>query len=244
MSNGNDLASEWQPPNRVIRVRWLAEDAAGIRCLSEVRDAFRNPCGYRIRLVEVKEGPDLLLLVGTVEWAEAFILSFRGGGDLTPTVVLNAGAGNGSSARILDAGADDCLACPFEPGDLRARIHAVMRRLGRAFPPYADVAADRTSLRIRVCGVETRVSRRQFEIFVCLAEHRERWVHSDEIIATVSGTHHASTTSLVRVQIHALRKALRAARECIRCDGRRSYMLTLAGYERDDNSQITPCGWC
>jgi DNA-binding response OmpR family regulator len=65
-------------------------------------------------------------------------------------------------------------------------------------------------------------------IFVCLAERRERWVHSDEIVAIVSGTHHAATTSLVRVQIHALRNALRSARDCIQSDGHKSYMLSLA----------------
>ena len=92
----------------------------------------------------------------------------------------------------------------------------------------AEISVDRPTRRIRVRDVEARVSPRQFELFVCLAERRERWVHSDEIIAIVCGTHHERSTSLVRVQVHGLRKSLGAARESIRCDGHRGYMLTLA----------------
>jgi DNA-binding response OmpR family regulator len=179
-------------------------------------------------LVEVEHAPDLRLIAGEAEWAAGIVRQSRGAGDSTPTVALNVTAERGSNPRILDAGADDCLACPFDPTELRARVRAVMRRLASALARCSDIATDRNMLRIRVRDVVARVSPKQFEVFVCLAGHRERWVRSDEVIATVSGTHHDRETSLVRVQVHALRKALGAERGCIRCDGHRSYMLTLA----------------
>jgi DNA-binding response OmpR family regulator len=61
----------------------------------------------------------------------------------------------------------------------------------------------------------------------------DRWVHSTEIIKAVCGTHHDPMTSLVRVQICALRKALGSERGCIRGDGRKSYMLTLSMTARE-----------
>jgi len=181
-----------------------------------------------MRLVEVAQHADLLLLAGTTEWAEDLIRHSRGMGDPTPIVVLNISAEATATARILDAGADDCLACPFDSAELSARMRAVMRRLGGGLSRCPEIAADSDTLRIRVRSVEARVSHRQFAIFMCLAERHGRWVHSDAIIATVFGTHHDPASSLVRVQIHALRKALSHARDCIRCDGHKSYMLTVA----------------
>ena len=222
----SSVGSGWHLPSPVLRL-WLHAPEEGTGLLVEARSALAGAFGGGVRLVAGKQCADLLLIAGAAEWAEDFTRRSRGTGDPTPIVVLNVTPSYGWNARVLDAGADECLACPFEADELRARIQAVMRRLRPGLLRASEIAADPATLRIRVCDVETRVSRKQFEIFVHLAEHRERWVRSDEIIAAVSGTHHEPTTSLVRVQVHALRKALRAARDCIRCDGHRSYMLTL-----------------
>jgi DNA-binding response OmpR family regulator len=228
----SSVASGWQFPSSVHRVWLNFREQIGSRLLSETRYALAGAFGAHVRLAEVKHGADLYLITGAAEWAEGFTRKSRGVGDPTPIVVRNVTPINGWNARILDAGADECLACPFDADDLRARIQAVMRRLRPALLRSPEIAADPATLRIRVRDVETRVSRRQFEIFVYLAENRERWVHSNEIIAAVSGTHHDPATSLVRVQMHALRKALGAARECIRSDGHKSYMLTLSASDR------------
>jgi DNA-binding response OmpR family regulator len=228
LTNTDKLASCWQVQCPVVRVGLAGDEQTGVSCLNETRSVLEATAGMAMRLVEVGCAPDLLLVAGPAEWAQRFIGRSRGVGDPIPIVAINLTPGNGSTSRILDAGADDCLAWPFDPSELAARMKAVMRRIGNAWARCPEIAADRGTLRIRVREVEARVSRMQFDIFVCLAESRERWVHSDEIIATVSRTHHHSTTSLVRVQIHGLRKALGARRACIRCDGRRSYMLTMA----------------
>jgi DNA-binding response OmpR family regulator len=179
-------------------------------------------------LTEVGHGADVLVIAGSADRLESFVRQFRSAGAPTPLLALSASAQTGSSARILEAGADDCLTCPFDTLELRARVHAVLRRVSPLLLRTPLIALDRAALRIRIRAVQAHVSPRQFAIFVRLAERRERWVHSSDIIATVSGTHHDPGTSLVRVQIHALRKALGAERDCIRCDGRKSYMLTLA----------------
>lgn len=222
--------SRWELPNVAARLELTAEGQAGAFCLEEARSALMLACNNTAapRLIEVKHRPDLQLIAGTAEWAEGFIREKRQGGDPTLIVALDVSPENASVARILEAGGDDCLGYPFETQELRARVHAVLRRVGPFAARCPEVALDHGALRIRVHGVEARVSRKQFEVFACLAEHRERWVHSNDIIAAVSGTHHEATTSLVRVHIHGLRKVLGGVRDCIRCDGRRSYMLTLA----------------
>ncbi len=181
------VVSRWDRPSTVVRARLTTEERLGDRWLREARSALGAACGLGIQLIEVKVAPDLLLLGGREDWAASFMSTFRQAGNLTPVVVLNASA-RCSTARVLDAGADDCLGRPFDAGELRARVTALMRRSTPGLASYSEISADRTTHRIRVCDVEARVSRKQFEIFVCLAEHRGRWVHSDEIIARVSGT--------------------------------------------------------
>jgi two-component SAPR family response regulator len=209
----------------VLRAELATDGLDSKNWLRDARSALEGGLGPTISVVEVEQAPDLRLIAGAAEWAERVVLSARVSGDSTPTIVLT--AEKGSNARVLDAGADDCLGCPFDPEELRARIQAVLRRLGLPWMRRSDIAVNRATLCIRIGEVETRVSRKQLDLFVYLAARRERWVHSDEIIAAVSGAHHDPTTSLVRVQVHALRKALGTARACIRSDGHRSYMLTV-----------------
>jgi DNA-binding response OmpR family regulator len=226
----SQVGSSWHSPNLVFCVGLITQERVGRRWLTEARAALESACasGSSVRFVEVNEHPDLWVLAGTSDWAEASTRQSRGVGDPTPIVVLNVPGESTCNARILDAGADDCLPCPFDPAELRARVQAVMRRQAGPLRHGTPLAIDRGTLRIRVRDVEAKVSPRQLEVFSLLAKHRERWVHSEEIIAAVSGTHHAPTTSLVRVQVHALRKALAAERHCIRCNEHKSYMLTLA----------------
>lgn len=54
----------------------------------------------------------------------------RGGGDKTPIVMLTAKGEDVDRIVGLEMGADDYLAKPFNPRELVARIHAVLRRIG------------------------------------------------------------------------------------------------------------------
>lgn len=228
MAEASTTGSGWQIPSSAIRVRLELQPDLPPVCALTARAAFGTAAGAGTRLVELEQSADLLLAVGTAEWAAGFIQQFRRAGATKPIVVLNSDAENRANAPILDAGADDCLACPFESVELLARVRAVARRSRKGISSDLEIAVDCETCRVRLRDIEAQVSPRQFAIFMCLAEQRERWVHSDEIILAVCGTHHKPDTSLVRVQIHALRKALGPMRECIRCDGHKRYMLTLA----------------
>src|SRR5271165_3156603 len=45
----------------------------------------------------------------------------------TPIVVLTDGTSEEQSCAALEAGADDCLAKPFSPGELKARVQTALR---------------------------------------------------------------------------------------------------------------------
>ncbi len=177
---------------------------------------------------------DLDLLVGVVPRLVADISNARSGVTTWKPLVAVAcsprpRALKGNPAvvvQVLNAGADDCLSCPFDPAELRARLCAVARRghLGERGPDVVEV--DRNESRVRIGNFEARLSRRQLDVFSYLAERRERWVHSSEIIKAVCGTHHDEGTLLVRVQIHGIRRAVGPMRICVEADGHRSYRFT------------------
>jgi DNA-binding response OmpR family regulator len=219
--------SSWCPtavlPRKLVHLQLHRQEGFAVFLHDTLADLTRSATGF----VEVSENPDILLLVGASSWIEQVVGDRRRRGEWLPVVGIVASPSIDSSWRVLDAGADDCLVGPFASAELVARLHAVLRRTTPALGDCAKVAVDRESRQIRLDGVVARVSRRQFEIFLCLLQHRNRWVSSREIIAAVTGTHHQETTSLVRVHIHGLRKAHGTLRTRIRSDGQRRYMFVF-----------------
>src|SRR3954470_19470150 len=65
----------------------------------------------------------------------------RAGGRFNPVVLLTQVGAAGERAMALEEGADDYLNKPFDPGELVARIRAVLRR---ARPGVKPLAATRT----------------------------------------------------------------------------------------------------
>jgi DNA-binding response OmpR family regulator len=171
---------------------------------------------------------DLVLLVGPVAWACEEVQRYRSAGRHCPIVTVCDG-GKGNALLLLSAGADDHLEVPFDTSELRARMHALLRR---SYPRRAlsEVSVDRQAQLVRVRHIEARLARKPLCIFLYLLERRDRWTSAAEIIAKVCGTHHRNDTSLVRVHIHAIRTALGEMRSCIRSDiGGRGYMFSLNG---------------
>ena len=73
----------------------------------------------------------------------------RGAGDATPIIMLTARGEDVDRIVGLEIGADDYLPKPFNPRELVARIHAVLRRHGERLAPgdHAPAAsADRKSV--------------------------------------------------------------------------------------------------
>ena len=67
----------------------------------------------------------------------AILRRLRGGKDLTPVIMLTAKGEDVDRIVGLEMGADDYLPKPFNPRELLARIHAVLRRRGPDEAPGA-----------------------------------------------------------------------------------------------------------
>jgi hypothetical protein len=71
-----------------------------------------------------------------------------------------------------------------------------------------DVLLDAGDLAIEVGGTRTRLTRTQFRLLEHLSVKRGDWVTPSELVKEALGTHHENESALVRVHIHAIRRAL------------------------------------
>ena len=83
----------------------------------------------------------------------------RGTGDMTPIVMLTAKGDEVNRIVGLEMGADDYLPKPFNPRELLARVHAVLRRQGNT-PPGAPEAGEET---VRFGNVEVDLAARSLK---------------------------------------------------------------------------------
>src|SRR3954468_18317601 len=116
-----------------------------------VRDALRRALtlgGYDVDAVEdgrqaltrlSTSAPDAVVLaVGLPEVDGLEVCRrVRGAGDRTPILMLTARVAVSDRIDGLDAGADDYLAKPFDLGELKARIRALLRRANGGGDPSA-----------------------------------------------------------------------------------------------------------
>ncbi len=97
----------------------------------------------------------------------------------TPILMLTARGEPVDRVIGLELGADDYLAKPFEPRELKARLGAILRRT-RGLPPRSDVLRfgrleiDHGARQVRLDGQVRPLTSHQFELLLILARHPGR----------------------------------------------------------------------
>ncbi|NLJ35424.1 MAG: response regulator transcription factor [candidate division WS1 bacterium] len=144
--------------------------------------------------------------------------------------------------RGLDEGADDYISKPFDTGELRARVRAVLRRAGRfsetAVTPQSQpsqincgpISMDLPRRQVRVDDALVTLTPTEFQLLQHLMTHSEQVFSSQELLQTVwdypAGT---GDSSLVRWHMRNLRAKLEPVPEepvFILTVGNHGYMLT------------------
>lgn len=112
-----------------------------------------------------------------------------------PIIMLTARTDEADRIAGLELGADDYVAKPFSPGELVARVRAVLRRAARseevpgpaARTSYGPLVIDRDRHTITSAGEEISLTAKEFLLLEYLVTHRGRVLSRDLLLNDVWG---------------------------------------------------------
>jgi two-component system KDP operon response regulator KdpE len=192
-------------PQILRAVRVILRDAgfevAAAATAQEALDAaaVRPPDAAIIDLI-LPDGDGIEVTRSIREWSEM------------PILVLSAVGEEAEKIRALDAGADDYVTKPFGPGELVARLNAVLRRVQPiAEEPVLSAGGLEINLSghtVRRDGEEVHLTPTEFELLRALVRNRDRLMTHRALLTEVWGPGYAKDTQVLRVHIANLRRKL------------------------------------
>ena len=159
--------------------------------------------------------PDLILLdLGLPDVSGFEALRMVRAVSSVPVVVVTARDDETDIIRVLDAGADDYVVKPFGPGQIEARIRAVLRRAAPGEPNSSGILAV-GGLRLDPDGHEATLddapldlSRREFDLLHYLALHAGQVVTRRDLLTHVWRMPYGGADKTVDVHVSWLRRKL------------------------------------
>jgi len=134
-----------------------------------------------------------------------------------PIIMVTARGEESDRVRGLDVGADDYIAKPFSPGELLARVRAVLRRIRPALAEEmltcGDLVMDLASHRVMRGGRAIHLGPTEYRLLRHFLEHQGRVLSRDQLLDQVWGRDIFVEQRTVDVHIRRLRKALNGPKE-------------------------------
>jgi two-component system, OmpR family, response regulator MprA len=139
----------------------------------------------------------------------------RAAGDRTPILMLTARDAVEDRIDGLDAGADDYLVKPFDVGELKARLRALLRRSGNPGAPdplaFEELRLDPARHGVAVGDEFAELTRTEYQLLELLLRNPRRVLPHDLIYDRVWGYDFGPASNALRVYIGYLRRKLEAA---------------------------------
>ncbi len=130
-----------------------------------------------------------------------------------PIIMVTARADETERIAGLDLGADDYLPKPFSPGELVARVRALLRRTTHAAPStsaiaYGPIVVDAEQHTVTSGGQPVTLTAKEFLLLQYLLRHRGRVLSRDLLLTDVWGYTYTGGTRTVDVHVRRLREKL------------------------------------
>jgi two-component system phosphate regulon response regulator OmpR len=144
----------------------------------------------------------------------------RAAGVKTPVIMLTAKVEDADRINGLEIGADDYLGKPFNPRELLARIHAVLRRRPQNESPSAPSSADHEVIvfgafaldlgtrSLTLNGEDMPLTSGEFAMLKALARHPKQPLTRDKLAQLARGREFEPFDRSLDVQISRLRKMI------------------------------------
>ncbi|MGL4449835.1 MAG: response regulator transcription factor [Sarcina sp.] len=128
-----------------------------------------------------------------------------------PIIIITARDNIADLAIGLDNGADDYIMKPFELLEVRARLHAVIRRFHGRINPILNIGnleINPINRTVQIQKVELKLAIKEFDILEYLAYKHPAVVSSEEIVEHIYDETFDPFSSVLRVHISRLKKKI------------------------------------
>lgn len=177
--------------------------------------------GEAMKRLWVREHFDVLILdlMMPGEDGLAILKRLRAEKDMTPVIMLTARGEDVERILGLELGADDYLGKPFNPRELLARIHAVLRRRPRQDAPgapsmenevvkFGDFELDLGTRVLKKNGEIVPLTTGEFAVLKAFARHPRQPLSRDKLMEMARGREYEAFDRSLDVQVSRLRKLL------------------------------------
>jgi two-component system, OmpR family, phosphate regulon response regulator OmpR len=194
---------------RELLQRFLTEQGFRVSTLPDARDLTRR--------LE-RDPPHLIVLDWMMPQEDGLSVCkrLRAGGDRTPIIMLTAKGEDDERIDGLDAGADDYLAKPFNPRELVARIHAVLRRAAEASPGaplptdqpviFGECEVNFATRVLTRAGTAQDLTTSEFAMLRVFVTHPHESLTRERLSMLARGKEHEVFDRAIDVQVSRLRK--------------------------------------
>lgn len=130
-----------------------------------------------------------------------------------PILVLSVRDKEQQKVEALDAGADDYVTKPFGMNELLARVRANLRRAPteseeNSVIEVGDFRIDTAAHKVTVRGGEVRLTPKEFDLLVYLAQRPGKVIHHRTLLGAIWGGQSTEQVEYLRVFVGQLRKKL------------------------------------
>lgn len=165
------------------------------------------------------EPPDLILLDWMMPGASGIEFAHRLRRDEhtrgIPIIMLTARGEEDDKVRGLESGADDYVVKPYSPGEMIARMRAVLRRVRPEFADqvleYADLRMDLAQHKVTRGGTPVHLGPTEFRLLRTMMERPGRVFSREQLLDRAWGRDIYVEIRTVDVNVRRLRRALNAA---------------------------------
>ena len=197
---------------RDLLVRYLSEQGFEVKAVGDAPQMDRT---------RTREHFDLIILDLMLPGEDGLTICrrLRGTGDVTPIIMLTAKGEDVDRIVGLEVGADDYLGKPFNPRELLARIHAVLRRRPSPEAPGAPSSESEVlvfgpfefdlSLRtLRKDGQDLPLTTGEFAMLKALVRHPRQPLSREKLAQLARGREFEPFDRSLDVQVSRLRKLI------------------------------------
>ncbi len=158
--------------------------------------------------------PDIIILDITLPDMDGFqvLRKIRTKHD-TPVIMLTARGEISDRIIGLDLGADDYMPKPFEPQELLARIHSILRRIKDPASMvdvlnFQDLSINKLTQEVKLDGNIIHLSTTEFEALVLIADHAGETLDREFLVENLRGIQWQSFDRSIDVLVSRLRNKL------------------------------------